>query len=258
MNIFDLAMKIDDGFLGLASFVKNISKRCKLSYLSARINLKQDKIVAEKDLFIVLNGPSVKKQNLLVMKDKDVMFVNRGFLHPTYKEFQPKYHVFVDTKMIKGLWPVSWLNEIWKLSPNTKVIMPLAWRSSPYLADYKENKNIIWLTHEFPYLSIGVSAACFAFAYQCGYKKIYFTGFEATGIGYEMIKAAESHFYGNDEEWKDMNSAQFSSALYQHSRHLRELNKLAIFLRKKGVEVVNLTQGGLLDMFKRENYPGLN
>ena len=119
MNIFELVMKIDDSFLGLASFVKSISMRCKLSYLTARVNLKQDKIVAEKELFLVLNGPSVKKQDLLVMKDKDVMFVNRGFLHPAYKEFQPKYHVFVDTKMIKGLWPVSWLDEIWKISPNT-------------------------------------------------------------------------------------------------------------------------------------------
>ena len=258
MNIFDMVMKFDDFILKLAYYGKVILKKVRPSYISARINLKQEKIVADKELFLVLNGPSVKKQNLLVMKDKDVMFVNRGFLHPTYKEFQPKYHVFVDTKMRNGMWPVKWLDEIWKLSPNTKVIVPLAWKSSPYLANYKDNKNILWLTKEFPYLSVGVSAACFAFAYQSGYKKIYFSGFEATGIGYEMIKAAESHFYGNDEEWKDMNSEQFSSALYQHARHLRELNKLAKFLNKKGIEVINLTQGGLLDMFKRGDVPGLN
>lgn len=258
MNIFDLVMNVDDAILRMASLAKNISQKCRFSYISARMNLKQDRIVADKDLFLVLNGPSVKKQNLLVMKEKDVMFVNRGFLHPLYKEFQPKYHVFVDTKMVNGQWPVTWLDEIWKLSPHTKVIMPLAWKSSPYLRYYQNNKNIIWLTKEFPFLSIGVSAACLAFAYQSGYKKIYFTGFEATGIAYEMIKAAESHFYGNDEEWKDMNSEQFSSALYQHSRHLRELNKLAKFLKKRNIEVINLTQGGLLDMFKRADYQGLN
>lgn len=258
MNVFDLVMTCDDIMLKIAFYLKQTINIFKPSYLKSLISKEHGKNNVTNDLFIVLNGPSVKKQNLLVMKDKDIMFVNRGFQHPLYKSLQPKYHVFADTKMIKGLWPVSWFEEIWKLSPATKIVLPLAWRKEPCLKQYRNNPNIIWLSKEFPYLSIGVSSFCFAFACEYGYNKIYFTGFEATGIGYEMIKASESHFYGNDEEWKDMSSQQFSSALFQHSRHLRELNRLAKKLKNKGIHVVNLTQGGLLDMFDREKISGLD
>ena len=42
-----------------------------------------------RDLFIILNGPSLKKQDISTLKGKDLMFVNRGFMHPLYKELQP-------------------------------------------------------------------------------------------------------------------------------------------------------------------------
>lgn len=258
MDFYSLMFKKEDIIFMLAYYAKTLMQKSKPSYLKSQSKLKLEICTPVKDLFIVFNGPSVKVQNLTVLKDMDVMFVNRGFMHPMYKEIRPKYHVFVDTKMINGGWPVTWLDEVWKISPNTKIILPFAWRSSSILKDYKDNSQIVWLTKSLPFLNIGVSAACFSYAMQCGYKKVYFTGFEATGIGYEMIKSAESHFYGNDEEWVGMSSEGFARALYQHSRHLHELNLFAKTVKSKGVKFINLTNGGLLDMFEREDYPGLN
>ncbi len=248
----------EDVILKMAFYFRHLSQRLKPSYIKSWCAFKKEDVKTSDDLFVVFNGPSVKVQNLLVMKDMDVMFVNRGFMHPLYKQMQPKYHVFVDTKMINGGWPVSWLDEVWKLSPKTKILLPLAWKSALCFENYRDNENIIWLTKESPYLNIGVSAACFSFGIEQKYKRIYFTGFEATGIAYEMIKSSDSHFYGNDEEWSGMTSEQYARALYMHSRHLHELNLFANKCKRKGVKIINLTIGGLLDMFERGDILGLN
>ena len=42
--------------------------------------------------FIVCSGPSVKKQNLLPLKNELTFFVSTGFLHPEYSAIRPAYH----------------------------------------------------------------------------------------------------------------------------------------------------------------------
>lgn len=204
-------------------------------------------------IYILLNAPSLKTQDISVLKDKTTMFVNRGFMHPLYKEMQPKYHVFIDSKMIKGIWPVSWLDEIWSLSPKTTILLPASWYANSLFEKYKENENIYWMTETLPFYNLGVSGACFAFAIHQNFKKIYITGFDANGIGYEMIKAADSHFYGNDKELEGKSTKQFVIDLLMHSRHLHDLNRLAKYAETRDISIINLTNGGLLDMFPREN-----
>lgn len=171
-------------------------------------------------------------------------------MHPLYKMLQPKYHIFVDNKMLKGIWPVSWLDEIWSLSSNTKIILPIEWMNNPLFSTYKN--KIYWLTQKLPFYNLGVSGSCFAFAIQHQFENIYFTGFDANGIGYEMIKSADSHFYGNDKELEGKSTKQFAIDLLMHSRHLHDLNRLAIYCQKRNIKIINLTNGGLLDMFPRE------
>jgi hypothetical protein len=43
-------------------------------------------------VFILCNGPSVKKQNLRPLKDELVISVSNGYLHLEYAEIAPKYH----------------------------------------------------------------------------------------------------------------------------------------------------------------------
>ena len=180
-----------------------------------------------KDIYIILNAPSLKTQDLSVLKGKETMFVNRGFMHPMYKDLQPAYHVFVDTKMLKGIWPVSWIGDILQMSPNTKILLPLSWSNIKFFKPYE--KSIYWLNWNLPFYNLGVSGSCFSFAIQQKFEHIYFTGFDATGIGHEMIKTADSHFYGNDKELENKPTAQFAIDLLMHSRHLHDLNRLALY-----------------------------
>jgi hypothetical protein len=43
-------------------------------------------------VFILCNGPSVKKQNIQPLKDELVISVSSGYLHPDYAEIAPGYH----------------------------------------------------------------------------------------------------------------------------------------------------------------------
>ena len=207
------------------------------------------------DLYIILNGPSLKTQNLSVLKGKNVMFVNRGFMHPSYKELQPKYHVFVDTNIRDGVWPVSWLDEIFSLSPNITIIMPVTWYNHPTFSKYKEDERIYWLDWHVPFHTLGVSGGCFSFAIKQGFKNIYFTGFDANSCAYDMIKSSDSHFYGSDPELSNMSSMKHAIALISTALHFNSLNKLARYCKKKHYNIINLTNGGLLDMFPREDFP---
>ena len=163
----------------------------------------------------------------------------------------PAYHVFVDTKMLKGIWPVSWIGDILQMSPNTKILLPLSWSNIKFFKPYE--KSIYWLNWNLPFYNLGVSGSCFSFAIQQKFEHIYFTGFDATGIGHEMIKTADSHFYGNDKELENKPTAQFAIDLLMHSRHLHDLNRLALYCKNHKIQITNITNGGLLDMFPKEN-----
>ena len=155
--------------------------------------------------------------------------------------------------MVEGVWPISWIDEIWGMSPNTVIILPASWYANPIFSKYKNSEKIYWNTNTLPFHNLGVSGECFSFAIQQKFDKIYFSGFDATGIGHEMVKTADSHFYGNDKELENKSTKQFVIDLLMHSRHLHDLNRLAEWCDKKGYNFVNITNGGLLDMFPREN-----
>ncbi|MES2087648.1 MAG: hypothetical protein V4467_01500 [Patescibacteria group bacterium] len=47
-----------------------------------------------KRVFILATGPSIKSQNLSILKDEICISVSNFFVHPDFKTILPKYHVF--------------------------------------------------------------------------------------------------------------------------------------------------------------------
>ena len=253
MDFWSLMIKKDDVIIELAEKIRKMKNLLFSNNRNIRKKMYLRPIEGKgEDLYILLNAPSLATQDISVLKDKNTMFVNRGFKHPLYGLLKPKYHVFCDPKMIKGIWPVCWLDEIWSISPDTKIILPLSWYSNHIFDGYRNNPLIYWSDAELPFYNLGVSGSCFAFAIQQKFENIYFSGFDATGIGHEMVKTADSHFYGNDSELEGKSTKQFVIDLLMHSRHLHDLNRLADYCKKKNIHLINITNGGLLDMFPRE------
>lgn len=207
------------------------------------------------DVVIVLNGPSVKAQPLERLKGKDLIFVNQGFRLPMYKELRPKYHVFIDSKLIYGVWDIKWLDEIHDMNPDITFVMPASWARLPLLRPYIQKKyQVIWIDSCIGGLrGLGVSGACFDLARALKYTTIYFTGFEATSFAASLLKTS-SHFYGNDTDEAAMTASDVMKGYYMNARQIRELILVAKTFKRLHVNVVNLTNGGLLNMFPRKNF----
>jgi len=250
LNIWQLMMKIDGLILSLLNIIIRINNffRIKQKKLISSNNVNIGK---KRDIFIVLNGPSIVNQDLTSLKNKSIMFVNRGFQHDEYKRLQPEFHVFADTKMLTGEWSIGWIDEIITMVPTITFILPAKWafheKFKPYI---DKGVKIHWMTNKFSMSSLGVSGFCFQFCIEQNFKTIFFTGFDANGIGHELVKSS-SHFYGQNKENLQKTTLDYAQDLYMHSRFFISLNQFTKYASKKKVSIVNLTEGGVLDMFPR-------
>lgn len=254
MNLWDLMILKDDW---VCSFINGLNS------LFRKMHFREQKLITQmqklsprgkgRDIFIILNGPSLKKQDLSVLKGQCLMFVNRGFNHSLYKELQPEFHAFIDTKMLTGEWPVSWLDEIAAAVPGITFIMPAKWafvdKFQPYI---QKGLSFYWVPSDPVCTCLGVSGACFRFAIAQKFNTIYFTGFDANGLGYELVNVSDSHFYGVNAENLKKTTKNYVMDLLMHSRHLHDLNRFAEKCQARNISIVNLTEGGLLDMFPRK------
>lgn len=256
MDIFKLMMSVNVTVERLIFKLYYFGKSFSYSrYIVRRQMKKMPKEGVGQDLYIILNGPSLKTQNLELLKGKNLMFVNRGFMHPLYKELQPKYHIFVDPKLRDGEWPIEWIDTIFEMCPNIRIILPILWCNLPRFARFKNDKRIFWQYWRVPYYQLGVSGGCFSYGISQGFERIFFTGFDANGCAYDMIKQSEnSHFYGSDPELENMTTKEHAHALFTTFLHFQDLNDFAQYCKRKSISVINLTNGGLLDMFPRMNF----
>ena len=206
------------------------------------------------DLFVVLNGPSLKKQDLTLLKEKKMLFVNRGFMHPLYKELKPAYHLIIDPKLRDGQWPIEWLDEIFALSPNTKIILPINWYTHPRFSKYKTDKRIYWQHWHVPFYVMGVSGAAFSFGIYEKFRNIFFTGFDGDSSAYNLLKSSESHFYGQDPELETMTLEQHTHEYFTTFIQFNSYIKFSKYCRKRGINIYNITHGGVLDVFPRRDF----
>lgn len=219
---------------------------------------------------IVLSGPSIGKQDLKKEKFDHYFFVNRGFLHPDYKSLNPKTHVFIDPKLLTGEWDFGFVQNCIENSNEGEISFIF---SVDYLKDnrfvefHKRNKNTTFFINNklratqrfwsFPNLlrpncGAAVFGAALNTAIYLGFEEICFTGFDANGLCYEIIKQ-DSHFYGQNVDNLTKTTKEYSRDLRMMADGYDNLNLLAAHLRANGMSVFNCTNGGALDMFERKS-----
>jgi len=255
MSFFENLMKVNTFIVRRVSWLWHFGKTLNIHRRSA--SKKMNSLPKEgkgEDLFIILNGPSLKTQDLRLLKGKNLMFVNRGFMHPLYKELQPKFHVFVDSNLRDGRWPIEWIDQIFEMCPNIRIIMPIEWYTHPRFIKYKYDSRIFWQHRIVPFYVLGVSGGCFSYGISQNFDNIYFTGFDGNSCAYGLLKSSESHFYGVDPELENMTTKQHALAFFSTFLHFTDLNDLADYCKKRNIHIFNLTNGGALDMFPRKDF----
>ena len=86
-------------------------------------NAKLRDLLINKKVFILGNGPSINKYDLTKLNNQNVIMVNRSFKHKDYEIIKPNFHFFVDNKMSNGIWPLTYVDEVFlKINPAFPVL----------------------------------------------------------------------------------------------------------------------------------------
>ena len=228
--------------------------------------------------FIVCSGPSIKKQNLLFLKDEITFFVTSGFHHTDYSLIQPNYHCTVDilltpsltrekyveffqlmdskigkTKLFISAADESFIihNDLFPSRRLNYVYMGLNWDSV--------RKKIYDISRITPMVqSVPVMAIMIAMYMGCG--PIYLLGVELDKIWRGEYK----HFYSNDIMRNDLavnEECKITTPLIQmfkvHHTLWQQFQILKSIAEDNNIEIFNATQGGALDIYKRVKFENL-
>lgn len=236
----------------------------KKKHLSDNICYK-NKHVSER-CFVIGNGPSLSEFDLTHLVNDCCFFVNRAYLHENYEFLKPRYHVFIDSKLIDGTWDIDCLDYILKINENVIFILNSNWIDDPRLAKYN---NIIWIEaklfmnsflDEISNIDISrvtygnaVLGAAMSVAAYMGFSTIYIMGNDADGLCHEIV-GSRSHFYGVNNENNNKNFQDVILDLHTMSHSLHCWTVYEKHFKRNGIKVYNTNQNGYFDAFDRVDY----
>jgi len=272
-NFWDFKQDLDDYFFEVVNiamktlfFIKSLTGR--YDYMKKNRELKG--MFNGERAFLVANGPSIKNQNLKLLKNETTFFVNRAFLHDDYEYIKPTFHVFIDQKLATGEWEIEMLDIIKKKNPGVIFLLNSKWYFFDKFKKYREDSSfkIYWVDtklfttpfHKNRIIDLtkityggAVTGVAFVASIYMEVKDFYFLGQDGNGLCYELI-GEDTHFYGMNKEDTDRDIREMYKALYSMSLSLKFWTYFSDYCRNTGFNVYNCTDGGTFNMFKRVKY----
>lgn len=221
--------------------------------------------------FVIVNGPSLKEQNIEKLKDELTFVVSGFFKHPVIDKWQPSYYSILDKTFFeptkKSAIFFKDLNE--KIKDSTFFI--------PLYRGYKANKERkILQTENVYYIAMAglpdlnndlttvvqafesVSVFSLSQAIYMGCSPIYLIGFDHDYLAHRGI---DRHFYeggtleghiSSHTPMSEMNT--YDSEMMSNYKHWQNYRSLKNIASQKGIKIINATDGGFLDLFERVQY----
>ncbi len=225
--------------------------------------------------FIIVNGPSLKDQNIELLKN-DLTFVVSGFYrHEVIKKWQPTYYSIVDKNFFNGSEQSATffkrLNEVihgstffiplfrgWETNRTHKLLPEDRTYYSALAGVPNDQLDFARVVQSFQ----GVSAYALAQAIYMGCSPIYLLGFDHD---YLANRGVDRHFYsggtipgaaGNAVTLADR--IPYDTEMEANLKLWKNYRSLHRIARKKGIKIYNATIGGYLDVFERTNFEELD
>lgn len=262
--------------------LRNRFNRFKL-YRKNKITLENNKKLKNtqigKHCFIMGTGPSIKDQNLLRLKNEQTFAVNTFWMHPQFKEINPKYYVSVEPyspKVENNFWLEKFIKNAYRLSE-----VPMELFFNIKTKEDIESKNLI-PPNKIHYLAIdgffrenlkynidlnqvipnpkNVVLASILVAVYMGFEEIYLLGCEHDYLTYRTNYELNNYFYESDKF--DMNNPKdverygltvtSYESLIDHAGKLfrnYRLLKAKLAKEKPRVKIFNATPNSFLDVF---------
>lgn len=225
--------------------------------------------MSEKRCFIIGNGPSLKEQNLTVLKNELVITTNKGMLLEEYKTVNSNYHIwgderyFVDenVELMKRIntdtnAPVCffpWYKLEFVKKHSLDKILNIRYLPDGDLPYSGYNRKIDFSKHYFN--SYNVVFTAISFAIYCGAKQIYLLGCDSTSIiSYVENKLNENisgyaYEISEDERVRIAHMPlESNEEIFLHQAEVfRAFRILLQYCRKRGVELINCSAKSILD-----------
>lgn len=220
--------------------------------------------------FLIVNGSSLKKQDLSVLKNEITFTVNGFWKHPIIEIWQPTYHSLLDPQFFKNN---ANTNGFWK---ELDIKIPKSTLFLPLLRGYEGNKKFDLTTREnvyfiastgdpFPSVDLtkmvqgfrSVSSCILAQAIYMGCNPIYLLGYDHD---YLAQWGKDLHFYEGPTISTENNQPVQVAAPVTNTYELEMKSLLMLWANyksllsvadKQNIKIFNATDGGYLDVFER-------
>jgi hypothetical protein len=221
--------------------------------------------------FIIANGPSIKQQDLTVLRDETTLVVNSFHFHPDYARIRPTYHVVVDPlHVVDRPNAIAWLRELERMETPTTHIFPVEGEELFRKHGLFRNKDVRYVLLSEQRCAPGsvkanlarpasgvqcVSAAALLAACFLGFREIYLLGCDHDWLAHPTV---DTHFYDSNPHYPDtMASYTYEKMMEDQLALWQEYKGLREFALERGIRIFNATRGGFLDIFPRVTYEKL-
>lgn len=240
--------------------------------------------------FVVGNGPSLKKMDLMKLKDEIVFTVNNIMSNESlYQQINSDYHILIDPGYFKldlefedDRQTIELLKKI--NYTNKKPICIVNYDGKKAFENYGLDKELnthyvyqhrnltdnystkIKLDTNIPSSQNVVHAAIFS-AVSMGFTKIYLIGCDLTSVflTYEanangevdIVKDFHAYEYSDSEKkrlFKDYNMLDNEAVMYDYAKTFTIFKNIRKYAERNNIEIFNATIGGGLDVFKRISF----
>lgn len=230
--------------------------------------------------FIVGTGPSIKEQDLTLLKDEYVIGVSGLFQHKDIDIMKPSYYVLPPVFRGHGHFYgesdfVNWLENMDKaLSNDTVMVLDIG--DKKYIDKYKvfTNKKVLWANYlpwneskdikSIEILSMpaiwSVSESALQTALYLGFKEIYILGFDHdwfNGLFNYGIEAEKARLYFKSSI-EDIKKEHEIDSEFQMLRHAKIFKKYKmLYALKKNIYNVNANANTYVDTFPKVKFESL-
>jgi hypothetical protein len=233
------------------------------------------KTLKNKTCFLVSNGPSLTKKDLLkINNSKDIFVCNNFLLVNQVKKINIKYNVLVDVGYISDLKKrkkKSWLHQMSHVKKQPEVYY------FPYYFQKNLEKNISFENSEIKYFkelpypaeeympnyfdletgipwSYNVSVSMINLAIAIGYNRINLIGFDTSfhlnedfyeGKKYNKVSRRKKNTF----KYRLIRSSSNLLGMWSTYRFLKSHENIKFYCKKNNIIIKNMSNGGILDVY---------
>lgn len=221
--------------------------------------------------FIVGNGPSVKQQDLTLLRGETTFVMNSFFLHADYERIRPTFHCAVDPVAVAGTESnLSWLRDFERHGGDTTLLFSIEGHELFRRHGLFANRNVHFILHSDQGCDTGrihcdltrplpgvacVTLSCILTACYMGFREVYLLGCDHDWLG---TPSMVNHFYDKNPHYSESIAMYPYETLLETTLSLwRSYRRVREFALGRGTRIYNATRGGFLDVFPRVEYESL-